>query len=158
MKGDWMTEICRSSFRWLNGRVSSFVFSYLLSGIVPQAGSVQGVTFHGVGPWELLTFVQHLQAAQKNPAVNGAHRHPHLSGEKQIHYWEAFQFLENYNFLNLHNKITKIWKYTLDLPGKVEYPLRPRPHPPPPPIGSAHDSFLNGNGKMRCGNCQVLPT
>lgn len=61
------------------------IFSDLLSGVVPQTGSVQGVALYGVRPRELLTFVQDLQTAQENPAVNGAHRHLHLSEQRGSH-------------------------------------------------------------------------
>lgn len=33
------------------------IFSDLLSGVVPQTGSVQGVALYGIRPRELLTFV-----------------------------------------------------------------------------------------------------
>lgn len=61
------------------------IFSDLLSGVVPQAGRVQGVALYGIRPRELLTFVQDLQTAQENPAVNGAHRHLHLSEQRESH-------------------------------------------------------------------------
>lgn len=62
-----------------------YIFSDLLSGVVPQTGRVQGVALYGIRPRELLTFVQDLQTAQENPAVNGAHRHLHLSEQRGSH-------------------------------------------------------------------------